>query len=93
MMTYAVLMSTSPFVDVLDLVRPTSYADLVVIITFLVASLVYLTHGKVWDKGEPLHHLWFEIPQLKNGFKKCTSTKEITNIAEKLKQTVSSSPS
>jgi NADPH-ferrihemoprotein reductase len=87
-MTYAVSTPKSPLADMLALVRPTSYADLVALITIFVASCVYLARGKVWDKPDSLHHLWFEVPQLKDGFKKRASNKETTNIAEKLKQTV-----
>jgi NADPH-ferrihemoprotein reductase len=72
----------------LTLTTPTSHADIVALIVVLITSCLYLTQGKIWDRSDPLHHLWFEIPQLKDGFKKRAATKETTNIAEKLKQLV-----
>ena len=72
----------------LALVKPISCADLVAIIAAFTVSCLYLTRGKVWDKPDPLQHLWFEVPQLKDGFKKKVASKETTNIAEKLQQLV-----
>jgi NADPH-ferrihemoprotein reductase len=87
-MTYTIPISKWPLADIATLVRPTSYADMVTFITFLIAFCAYFARGKVWDKPDSLHHLWFEVPQLKDGFKKRIANKETTNIAEKLKQTV-----
>jgi NADPH-ferrihemoprotein reductase len=72
----------------LTLATPASYADLVALIALVVASSVYLARGKVWDKPDSLHYLWFEVPQLKDGFKKRTGTEETTNVVDKLRQSV-----
>ncbi|KZM23130.1 NADPH--hemoprotein reductase [Ascochyta rabiei] len=47
--------------------KPSSTADGVAILLFLLSALGYLTHGRVWDKPDPHHGIWFEKPQLADG--------------------------
>jgi NADPH-ferrihemoprotein reductase len=47
--------------------KPSSTADGVVVLLFLLSALGYLTHGRVWDKPDPHHGVWFERPQLADG--------------------------
>jgi NADPH-ferrihemoprotein reductase len=47
--------------------RPSSTADGVAVLLFLLSALGYLTHRRIWDKPDPHHGIWFERPQLANG--------------------------
>ena len=47
--------------------KPSSTADGVAVLLFLLSALGYLTHGRVWDKPDPHHGIWFERPQLADG--------------------------
>jgi NADPH-ferrihemoprotein reductase len=47
--------------------KPSSTADGVAILVFLLSALGYLTRGRVWDKPDPHHGIWFERPQLEGG--------------------------
>lgn len=51
--------------------RPTlTIDDIIVLVLFLVGSSSWLFRGTLWDKPDPYHYVWFERPQLKNGFVK-----------------------
>ncbi|KAJ4982863.1 NADPH-cytochrome P450 reductase [Stagonosporopsis vannaccii] len=63
--------------------KPTSTADGIAVFLFLLSALGYLTHGRVWDKPDPHHGIWFERPQLKDG----SSSGNVTvtrDVAQKL---------
>jgi NADPH-ferrihemoprotein reductase len=47
--------------------KPSSTADGVAVLLFLLSVLGYLTHGRVWDKPDPHQSIWFERPQLADG--------------------------
>lgn len=47
--------------------KPSSTADGVAVLLFLLSALGYLTRGRVWDKPDPHHGIWFERPQLADG--------------------------
>ncbi|XPT02208.1 NADPH--hemoprotein reductase [Ascochyta lentis] len=47
--------------------KPSSTADGVAVLLFLLSALGYLTRGRVWDKPDPHHGVWFEKPQLADG--------------------------
>ncbi|KAH6612532.1 cytochrome P450 reductase 2 [Boeremia exigua] len=59
--------------------KPSSTADEVAIFLFLLSALGYLTHGRIWDKPDPHHGIWFERPQLSNGSSegKVTATRDV----------------
>lgn len=68
---------------VLQSATPSSPADGVAVFLFLLSALGYLTHGRVWDKPDPHHGIWFEKPQLADG----TSSGNVNatrDIAQKL---------
>src|SRR5690242_21076315 len=68
---------------VLQSAKPSSPADGVAVFLFLLSALGYLTHGRVWDKPDPHHGIWFEKPQLADG----TSSGNVNatrDIAQKL---------
>ena len=55
----------------------------------LLASIVYLSHGYLWDRPDPYHHLWFEKPQSRSISKtQCVPEQQTRNIAAKLKESV-----
>ncbi|KAF2630627.1 cytochrome P450 reductase 2 [Macroventuria anomochaeta] len=47
--------------------KPSSTADGVAVLLLLLSALGYLTHGRVWDRPDPHHGIWFERPQLADG--------------------------
>jgi NADPH-ferrihemoprotein reductase len=47
--------------------KPSSTADGVAVLLFLLSALGYITRGRVWDKPDPHHGIWFEKPQLADG--------------------------
>ncbi|KAL6706844.1 hypothetical protein ACN47E_004987 [Coniothyrium glycines] len=56
--------STTPF---LQNVKPSSTADGVAVLLFLLASFGYITRGRLWDKADPNHYVYFERPQVSGG--------------------------
>jgi NADPH-ferrihemoprotein reductase len=66
---------------------PTGFADYTALAVLGVIGATYLSKGRLWDKPDPLHHLWFERPQLKNGGQVGSANKETRNIAQKLEET------
>ncbi|KAF2737839.1 cytochrome P450 reductase 2 [Polyplosphaeria fusca] len=75
----------APFHPVLQALRPSSPADGVALILFLLSSFACLTRGRLWQKPNPFHHIYFERPQLQNGTtnSRAASTR---NIAERLEK-------
>lgn len=65
---------------------PTGYADYVALALLGGLGATYLSRGRLWDKPDPLNHLLFERPQLKNNGQASTANKETRNIAHKLKE-------
>lgn len=63
--------------------KPSSAADGIAVFFFLLSALGYLTHGRVWDKPDPHHSIWFDKPQLADGASsgKVTATRD---VAQKL---------
>lgn len=47
--------------------KPSSTTDGLAVFLFLLSALGYLTHGRVWDRPDPHHGIWFEKPQLADG--------------------------
>ena len=47
--------------------KPSSTSDSIAVLFFLLSALGYLTHGRIWDKPDPHHGIWFERPQLTDG--------------------------
>jgi hypothetical protein len=43
----------------LDLIRD----HLLLLIGVFTLCFAFLSHGALWDKPDPLHHLWYERPQ------------------------------
>ncbi|KAK4937544.1 hypothetical protein LTR10_021836 [Elasticomyces elasticus] len=70
----------------LQLIRPTSAADLIAWVATLITTLTYLSWGVLWDKADPYYHIYFERPQQQAGVN--TSGRQAQrNIAEKLSET------
>lgn len=63
--------------------KPSSTADGVAILVFLLSALGYLTRGRVWDQPDPHHGIWFERPQLEDGASSGRIT-AIRDVAQKL---------
>jgi NADPH-ferrihemoprotein reductase len=63
--------------------KPSSTADGVAILIFLLSAFGYLTRGRVWDKADPHYGVWFERPQLEDGASsgRITATRD---VAQKL---------
>lgn len=67
---------------------PQTVADIAALTAVAIASAAYLSHGIIWDKPDPFHHVWFERPQLREGG--VPSKPQATrNIAQKMKEAVS----
>ncbi|KAF3005880.1 hypothetical protein E8E13_009258 [Curvularia kusanoi] len=47
--------------------KPSTTADGVAVVLFLLSALGYITRGRIWDKPDPHHGIWFERPQLQDG--------------------------
>jgi NADPH-ferrihemoprotein reductase len=62
--------------------------DVAVLGILALASAGYWTRGKLWDKPDPYHHLWFQRPQDSDAAAR-NAKKETRNIAQKLEDAVS----
>jgi NADPH-ferrihemoprotein reductase len=71
---------TSPIYESL---KPSTAADGVAIVLFLLSAASYLTRGRVWDKPDPYYKVYFERPQLTDG-KSNISAGTTRNVAQKL---------
>lgn len=66
---------------------PLTVEDSLGLLVILTVSIAYLSRGHLWDKKNPLHHLWFEKPQadaVENGLQS-----KNRNISTKLEESVS----
>ena len=82
----------STFTDIIrDVSRGASYDDVAVFGILALFSTGYMLRGKVWDKPDPYHHLWFERPQ-DNQLSARNAKRETRNIAKKLEEAVSLLP-
>lgn len=43
--------------------QPSSEADALAVIFFLISAVGYITHGRIWDKPDPYYKIYFERPQ------------------------------
>ncbi len=68
--------------------RGAAVDDVAVLGIFALFSAGYLTRGRLWDKPDPYHHLWFERPQ-DSQLGARNLKKETRNIAQKLEEAVS----
>ncbi|KAI4918178.1 hypothetical protein J4E90_002559 [Alternaria incomplexa] len=69
-------LSTTP---VFSSLKPSTAADGLAAFLFLLTSLGYITRGRIWDKPDPNYHVYFERPQIAEGFSdgKITSTRDV----------------
>jgi NADPH-ferrihemoprotein reductase len=74
-----------PLVFVLN--KPSGYADYAAITAFSFVFGIYLLKGKVWDRPDPYHHVWFEKPQIAYAAAK-SRVRETRNISQMLEETV-----
>lgn len=74
--------------ELTQLAKPTSYADIAAIGLVAIGSAGYLLRGIAWDRPDPYNHLWYERPQEKDGAG-INGQKETRNIAQKLEESVS----
>lgn len=71
--------------DCLIRLHPQSSFDLVVMFLLGCAAFLYLTHGLLWARPDPYHHLWFEVPQL-TGIARASSQSQTRNVVDHLNQ-------
>ncbi|KAF2176580.1 cytochrome P450 reductase 2 [Zopfia rhizophila CBS 207.26] len=76
---------SSTFHPLLQTLQPSSTADGIAALLFLLTALGYLTRGRLWEKPDPYYHLYFERPQQQPGQ---TSARSQTsrNIAQRLEE-------
>lgn len=74
-------------IDMLKVASPHSYGDFAALGLVTFVTVGALSRGKLWDKPDPYHHLWFERPQEKDAAGRA-SAKETRNIAEKMEKDV-----
>lgn len=79
--------SQGPAASLINLGPPTGAADYAALGVFGAVSAAYLLKGKVWDRPDPYHNLWFEKPQEKDSAGNARA-KETRNIAQKLEESV-----
>lgn len=60
--------------------------DCIGLLVILVVTIAYLSHGYLWDKPDPYHHLWFEKPQARSVVNNLPA--QTRNIATKLEERV-----
>lgn len=63
--------------------KPSSTADGVAVLLFLLSAFGYLTRGRVWDKPDPYYKVYFERPQLADA-QLSSKTAATRNIAQRL---------
>ncbi|KAG9196523.1 NADPH-ferrihemoprotein reductase [Alternaria panax] len=73
-------MSSTP---VFSSLKPSTTADGLAALIFLLTSLGCLTRGRIWDKPDPNYHVYFERPQVAEGSSggRATTTR---NVCERL---------
>lgn len=82
--------ATLAWLDLLDLfsfAKPQTLVDSIALVAFLSVLIICLSRGKVWDRPGPLHHLWFERPQLKHGVV-WAAEKQTRNVAQRMEELV-----
>ncbi|KAL1875486.1 hypothetical protein VTK73DRAFT_10036 [Phialemonium thermophilum] len=73
-------------VKLTELLLPATAGDIAALAAVGLVSTAYLLRGIAWDKPDPYRHLWYERPQLRDGF--AVSQQRVTrNIAERLDET------
>ncbi|KAJ6084094.1 hypothetical protein N7486_010894 [Penicillium sp. IBT 16267x] len=92
MVSFAELTQMSPSPEILAELQkyatPTGIADYAALAIIAGASVGYLSRGTFWDRPDPLYHLYFERPQMKNGGQSSSNANKATrNIAKKLEET------
>jgi hypothetical protein len=68
---------------------PLTLDDSLGLLVIAVVSIAYLSRGLLWNKKDPLHHLWFEKPQEDLSERGLESLNR--NIATKLEESVRNS--
>ncbi|CAG5183733.1 uncharacterized protein ALTATR162_LOCUS10727 [Alternaria atra] len=60
--------------------KPSTTADGLAAFLFLLASLGYLSRGRIWDKPDPNYHVYFERPQVAEGSSdgKAVTTRDVS---------------
>ncbi|KAF2113151.1 NADPH-cytochrome P450 reductase [Lophiotrema nucula] len=69
----------------LSAVQPSSRADAVAALLFLLSALGYLTRGRLWEKPDPYYHIYFERPQLVDGASAINAA-STRNVAQRLEE-------
>ncbi|KAH7069419.1 cytochrome P450 reductase 2 [Paraphoma chrysanthemicola] len=70
---------------ILQTLKPSSTADGVAFLLFLLTSLGYITRGRVWDKRDSHYHVFFERPQVAAGDSN-NASKSTRDISERLQE-------
>lgn len=80
---------TPEFASLLKQVAPSSFLDTIALGIAAAATAAWLLRKYTWDKPDPYHYIYFERPQVQDGF--LASRKRVTrNIAQRLEELVSS---
>ncbi|KAH7348232.1 cytochrome P450 reductase 2 [Pyrenochaeta sp. MPI-SDFR-AT-0127] len=74
------LLQTLSTSSLLQNIKPSTTADGLAILLFLLTSLGYITRGRIWDKPDSHYHIYFERPQVAEGASsgKATATRDIS---------------
>ncbi|KAF2255267.1 cytochrome P450 reductase 2 [Trematosphaeria pertusa] len=75
------LLQTIKSSPIIDTLKPSTTADSVAVLLFLLSALGYLTRGRVWDRPDPNYKIYFERPQLVDG-ESSSKTAATRNIAQ-----------
>ncbi|KAF2683390.1 cytochrome P450 reductase 2 [Lentithecium fluviatile CBS 122367] len=79
------LLKTLQISSTLESLKPSTAADGVAIVLFLLSAFGYLTRGRVWDRPDPFYKIYFERPQLADS-EISNRTAATRNIAQKLEE-------
>lgn len=62
------------------------YDNLLALVAILALGVVTVSHGTLWDKPDPLYHLWYKRPQgdASQGGQKETESRDIAHKLEAL---------
>ena len=87
-LVFSIPIMNSTITEVLrEVSKSSGYDDLAVLALLACGGISYLSKGKLWDKPDPYHHLWFERPQ-ERYLEGRQVKKETRNVAQKLEEAV-----
>ncbi|KAF2014874.1 cytochrome P450 reductase 2 [Aaosphaeria arxii CBS 175.79] len=66
--------------------KPQTVTDRVAVLLFLLSAFGYLSRGRVWDKPDPYHNVWFERPQQEGGNTSHKRTETSRDVSQRLEE-------